>query len=113
MLFRSNRITLERLVEAGLEMRMDMIAAPTDGPLTGMTVVVTGGLEALSRDEVKRAIVAAGGKSTDSVSKKTSLVVAGRDPGGKLAKAESLGVPVLDEAGFLAVLDGRAPAPGL
>ena len=106
-----NRITLERLVAAGLEMRMDTIAAPADGPLTGMTVVVTGGLEALSRDEVKRAIAAAGGKSSDSVSKKTGFVVVGRDPGSKLAKAEALGVPVLDEAGFLAVLDGRAPPP--
>ena len=91
---------------------MDTIAAPADGPLTGMTVVVTGGLEALSRDEVKRAIAAAGGKSNDSVSKKTSFVVVGRDPGSKLAKAEALGVPVLDEAGFLAVLEGRAPPPG-
>ncbi len=106
-----NRLTLERLRDAGLEMRMDVTAAPPDGPLMGMTVVVTGGLEALSRDEAKRAIAAAGGKSTDSVSKKTNFVVAGRDPGSKLAKAESLGVPVLDEAGFLAVLSGQEPPP--
>ncbi len=106
-----NRMTLERLREAGLEMRMDVKAAPSDGPLMGMTVVVTGGLEALSRDEAKRAIAAAGGKSTDSVSKKTSFVVGGRDPGSKLVKAESLGVPVLDEAGFLRVLSGQEPPP--
>ncbi len=106
-----NRVTLERLREAGLEMPMDVTAAALDGPLTGMTVVVTGGLEALSRDEAKRAIAAAGGRSTDSVSKTTSFVVAGRDPGSKLAKAESLGVPVLDEAGLLAVLSGQAPPP--
>ena len=106
-----NRATLERLREAGLEMRMDVSALPTGGPLTGMTVVVTGGLEALSRDEAKRAIAAAGGKSADSVSKKTSFVVAGRDPGSKLAKAESLGVPVLDEAGLLAMLSGQEPPP--
>ena len=106
-----NRLTLERLRDAGLEMRMDVTAAPPDGPLMGMTVVVTGGLEALSRDEAKRAIAAAGGKSTDSVSKKTNFVVAGRDPGSKLVKAESLGVPVLDEAGFLAVLSGQEPPP--
>ncbi len=107
-----NRVTLERLREAGLEMRMDVVVPPADGPLAGMTIVVTGGLDALSRDEAKRAITAAGGKSTDSVSKKTSFVVAGRDPGSKLAKAESLSVPVLDEAGFLAVLRGDAPPPG-
>ena len=106
-----NRLTLERLRDAGLEMRMDHASAAADGPLNGMTVVVTGGLDALSRDEAKRAIAAAGGKSTDSVSKKTSFVVTGRDPGTKLAKAESLGVPVLDEAEFLAVLSGEAPLP--
>ena len=107
-----NRQTLERLREAGLEMRMDMVAPPSEGPLLGMTVVVTGGLEGLSRDEAKRAIIAAGGKPTDSVSKKTSFVVAGRDPGSKLAKAQSLGVPVLDEDGLRAVLDGTTPPPG-
>jgi DNA ligase (NAD+) len=106
-----NRATLERLRDLGLEMRMQIVAPPVDGPLVGTTVVVTGGLESLSRDEVKRAIIGAGGKPTDSVSKKTSFVVAGRDPGSKLAKAESLGVPVLDEAGFLAVLNGRSPLP--
>jgi len=106
-----NRATLERLRDAGLQVEMEAVAPPADGPLTGMTVVVTGGLDALSRDEARRAIAAAGGKSTDSVSRKTSFVVAGRDPGSKLAKAESLGVPVLDEPGFLAVLTGQAPVP--
>jgi DNA ligase (NAD+) len=73
--------------------------------------VVTGGLEAFSRDEAKRAIVAAGGKSTDSVSKKTSFVVAGRDPGSKVAKAEAAGVPVVDEATLIQVLAGAMPLP--
>jgi DNA ligase (NAD+) len=106
-----NRQTLERLRDAGLQMEMDAPAAPANGPLRGLTVVVTGGLDALSRDEAKRAIVAAGGKATDSVSRKTGFVVAGRDPGGKRAKAESLGIPVLDEAAFLAVLRGEEPPP--
>jgi len=106
-----NRATLERLRAAGLMMAMEVAAPAADGPLNGVTVVVTGGLDALSRDEAKRAIAAAGGKSTDSVSKKTGFVVAGRDPGSKLAKAESLGVPVLDEAAFLRVLAGDDPPP--
>lgn len=106
-----NRATLERLRAAGLQLVMDAPPPPVDGPLSGMTVVVTGGLEALSRDEAKRAIAAAGGKSTDSVSRKTGFVVAGRDPGSKLARAESLDVPVLDEAAFLAVLSGERPPP--
>lgn len=106
-----NRTTLERLRAAGLTVEMTEVAAPADGPLTGYTVVVTGGLEGMSRDEAKAAIAAAGGKSTDSVSGKTGFVVAGRDPGSKLAKAEKLGVPVLDEAGLIAILAGDTPPP--
>lgn len=102
---------LERLRAAGLTVEHDVPAAPADGPLAGLTVVLTGGLEAHSRDDAKRAVAAAGGKVTSSVSKATSFVVAGVDPGSKLSKAESLGVPVLDEAGFLAVLAGEAPPP--
>ncbi|MGE3139000.1 MAG: NAD-dependent DNA ligase LigA, partial [Thermoleophilia bacterium] len=107
----ANVALLERLRDAGLTVVADVPAAPVDGPLTGRTVVLTGGLEEYSRDDAKRAVVAAGGKVTGSVSKSTSFVVAGVDPGSKLAKAESLGVPVLDEAGFLAVLAGDAPPP--
>jgi len=106
-----NRATLERLRAAGLTVAMDVPDGPVDGPLTGCTVVVTGGLDAFSRDEAKRAIVAAGGKCTDSVSKKTSFVVAGRDPGSKVTKAEAAGVPVIDEAMLLRVLAGDAPLP--
>ncbi|HJZ61757.1 MAG TPA: NAD-dependent DNA ligase LigA [Miltoncostaeaceae bacterium] len=106
-----NRRTLARLQAAGLQMRMDAPLPPADGPLSGRTIVVTGGLEAFSRDDAKRAVAAAGGKATESVSKKTSFVVAGREPGTKLAKAESLGVPVLGEEEFLAVLRGERPPP--
>jgi DNA ligase (NAD+) len=108
----ANREMLARLRDAGLTVEHEVAGASTDGPLNGCTVVVTGGLEGLSRDEAKRAIVAAGGKATESVSRKTSFVVAGRDPGSKLQKAQSLGVPVLDEEGFVAVLSGERPVPG-
>jgi DNA ligase (NAD+) len=108
----ANRETLERLRAAGLTLVGEGGPPPSDGPLVGCTVVITGGLEAMSREEAKRAVAAAGGKSTESVSRKTTFVVAGRDPGTKLAKAERLGVAVLDEPAFLAVLEGREPRPG-
>ena len=107
----ANRELLERLRAAGLTVVSDAPAAPAEGPLTGHTVVITGGLEAFSRDDAKRAVVAVGGKVTGSVSRSTSFVVAGVDPGSKLQKAESLKVPVVDEAAFLEILDGRREVP--
>lgn len=107
----ANRETLDRLRAAGVTTEMELVEAPTDGPLSGLTVVVTGTIEGFSRDEAKRAVMAAGGKPTDSVSARTSLVVAGPGAGSKLAKAEKLGVPVIDADGFRAVLAGESPAP--
>ena len=72
--------------------------------LAGLTFVLTGTLPTLTRDEAKERIESAGGKVSGSVSKKTSYVVAGEEAGSKLATAEKLGVPVLDEAGLLAML---------
>ncbi|ACZ31419.1 DNA ligase, NAD-dependent [Xylanimonas cellulosilytica DSM 15894] len=86
-------------------------AAP-QGPLAGLTVVVTGSLDGFTRDGAKEAIIAAGGKSAGSVSKKTDYVVVGENAGSKAAKAEELGLPVLDEAGFVALLDGGPAALG-
>jgi DNA ligase (NAD+) len=108
----ANRELLERLRAAGLTVVADVPSPSADGPLAGCTVVITGGLEAFSRDDAKRAVARAGGKATGSVSRSTSFVVAGAEPGSKLAKAESLGVAVIDEAAFLAVLAGDAPPPG-
>ena len=73
--------------------------------------VLTGTLPDLTREEATERIMAAGGKVTGSVSKKTSYVVAGASPGSKLAKAEKLGVPVIDEAGLLGLLSAPTPAP--
>lgn len=73
-------------------------------PLVGLTVVITGTLPTLGRDEAKDLLEAAGAKVAGSVSKKTSYVVAGAEAGSKLVKALELGVPVLDEAGMRALL---------
>ena len=73
--------------------------------LEGLTVVVTGSLERFSRDSAKEAILARGGKAAGSVSKKTDYVVAGDNAGSKADKADQLGVPILDEAGFEALLE--------
>ena len=77
--------------------------------LEGLTVVVTGSLEGFTRDGAKEAIVSRGGKAAGSVSRKTSYVVVGENAGSKATKAEELGLPILDEAGFLILLE-KGPA---
>jgi DNA ligase (NAD+) len=77
---------------------------PGQGPLAGKTLVLTGTLPELTREQATEMIIAAGGKITGSVSRKTDYVVAGESPGSKLAKAEQLGVAVLDEDGLRDVL---------
>ena len=104
-----NRRLVARLKEAGVNLTGD--AGPAielvDDSLADMTFVLTGSLERHTRDEAAAAIAARGGKVTGSVSKKTSYVVFGESPGSKLTKAEQLGVPMLDEAGFEALLANR------
>jgi DNA ligase (NAD+) len=101
---------VDRWAQAGVRME-DERDESTPRTLEGLTIVVTGSLENFTRDSVKEAILAHGGKAAGSVSKKTDYVVVGDSPGSKAAKAEELGVPVLDEAGFEALLehgpDGR------
>ncbi len=74
-------------------------------PLTGLTVVITGALAGFSRAEAGEAVQKLGGKVAGSVSKKTSFVVAGENPGSKYDKAAALGVPILDEAGLVVLLE--------
>jgi len=78
--------------------------------LEGLTVVVTGSLQDFSRDSAKEAILSRGGKASGSVSKKTDYVVVGDNAGSKADKAEQLGVPILDEAGFVQLLEGGPDA---
>ena len=102
----ATRELLERLRAHGLQLAEEGPApGDVEGPLKGKTLVLTGTLPELTRDEAKERIEGAGGKVTGSVSKKTDYVVAGADPGSKLAKAEKLGVEVIDEAGLLGLLE--------
>ena len=98
-----NRALVDRLREAGVRTEVPpeqrLVTAP-DGPLIGKTYVITGTLEAISREQATAAIERLGGKVTGSVSKKTSGVIVGADPGSKKDKAEQLGVPILDEDAF-------------
>ena len=80
-------------------------AARTPQPLSGMTVVLTGTLPTLGREEAKAMLEAAGAKVAGSVSQKTTYVVAGAEAGSKLEKAQALGIAILDEAGLLALLN--------
>ena len=105
-----NREIVDKLRAAGVEFgKVEVSFLPQ--VLAGKAVVVTGSLDGFSRDEAEEAIKARGGKSPGSVSKKTYAVVVGAEPGAsKLTKAEELGVPVLDEAGFAALLEtGELP----
>ena len=104
------RVDSQRLI--AVNSREDVMIATRKGntavkkgdKLAGMTLVVTGTLETLSRNEAEALIVKNGGKASGSVSKKTSYVVAGTAAGSKLTKAQALGVPVLTEAEFLDLL---------
>jgi DNA ligase (NAD+) len=81
-----------------------------EGPLHGVTVVLTGTLQDYTREDAAEAIKAQGGQVSGSVSKKTAFVVAGENAGSKLDKATSLGVPVLDETGLGVLLSEGAEA---
>ena len=97
------RDLLERLAAAGVN--MTYTGEQASDRLAGVTIVVTGTLPTLSRSEAEALIAKNGGKASSSVSKKTSYVLAGEAAGSKLTKAQGLGVPVIDEAQFLAMLE--------
>lgn len=99
-----NREVVEQLRACGLTWPEGEPAAVAPRPLAGKTFVITGTLPTLGRDEAKDLLEAAGAKVAGSVSKKTSYVVAGEEAGSKLDKARELEIPVLDEAGMLALL---------
>ncbi len=98
------RRVVEKLRAAGVRLSSGAPRPSAGANLAGKTFVLTGTLPTMTRDQASDLIIAHGGKVTDSVSKKTSYVVAGANPGSKLARAGELGVPVLDEAGLLALI---------
>jgi DNA ligase (NAD+) len=100
-----NQALLAKLSAAGVRMEDPVEAGAEPGILHDVSVVITGTLEGFSREEAKQAVEGRGGKVTGSVSAKTAVVVAGENPGSKLAKAEQAGVPVIDEAAFIRMLD--------
>ncbi|MGA2852458.1 MAG: helix-hairpin-helix domain-containing protein, partial [Terracidiphilus sp.] len=101
----ANGALVESLKTAGVDMTAEKKQRSTQ--LAGLTFVLTGTLPTLTRDEAKKRIEDAGGKTAGSVSKKTSYVVAGEEAGSKLDKAKELKIPVLDEEDLLALLDAR------
>jgi DNA ligase (NAD+) len=101
-----NREVIEQLRACGVHWEEAEPAVQAPKPLAGKTVVLTGTLPALSRDEAKEMLEVAGAKVAGSVSRKTDYVVAGAEAGSKLDKARELGVPVLDEDGLRRLLAG-------
>ncbi len=101
-----SRHLIARLKESGVN--MESLEKAADDRFAGKTFVLTGTLEHFSRDEAGALIEKHGGKTSGSVSKKTSYVVAGEAAGSKLTKAQELGIPVLSEEEFLALLGGEA-----
>lgn len=99
-----NREVIAALRERGVHWPEGAPQRAAEGPLAGKTVVLTGGLSAMGRDEAGARLEALGAKVSGSVSKKTSVVVAGEAAGSKLAKAQELGVEIWDEAALLAFL---------
>ena len=101
----SHLAIIERLRAAGVDFNGPEVVE-VDQTLEGLAVVVSGGLANFSRDSVKEAITSRGGKSPGSVSKKTTALVVGESPGAsKVTKAEELGVPIIDEAAFVELLE--------
>ena len=99
-----NRAVIKKLLSKGIRWPTPARVAPTVSPFSGKTVVITGTLSTMSRDEAKARLIALGAKVSGSVSKKTDLVIVGENPGSKLAKAKELHTEICPEPEFLGLL---------
>ena len=107
-----NREVIQNLRNAGVNWPESAQAVVSSGPLAGQTVVITGTLSSMAREQAQEKLEALGAKVSASVSKKTSLLIAGSEAGSKLAKAQALGVQVLDEDQFESLLRQHAAPSG-
>ncbi|MBA2468512.1 MAG: NAD-dependent DNA ligase LigA [Chloroflexia bacterium] len=105
-----NRDLVAKLEAVGVRSQDDSSAETRQRPLAGLTLVLTGRLDTLTRPEAEATLRKLGANVTGSVSKKTSAVIAGADAGSKAAKAEQLGVPLLNETDLTTLLEGEIPA---
>ncbi len=104
-----NRDLVAKLKDVELNVAESTAVEWSERPLSGLTLVLTGRLDSLTRPEAEEGLRKLGANVSGSVSKKTSAVIAGADAGSKATKAESLGVPLLDEAALAELLEGRLP----
>ena len=102
----ANRELIERLRSAGLNLRDQHDGSPGERPLDGLTIVLTGRLETLTRGEAEQRLRRLGANVSGSVSKKTAVVVAGEEAGSKADRARELNVPIIDETAMLALISG-------
>jgi DNA ligase (NAD+) len=105
----ANRSVVQRLIGAGISWPESAPAVPAPRPLSGITVVLTGTLQSMSRDQAGAALKALGAKVSSAVSARTNYLVAGAEAGSKLAKARELGVRVLNEEELSQLLQGATP----
>ena len=99
-----NEKLVERLLNAGVRI-IPVAKEKTGGVFVGKTIVLTGSLEAMTREEAKEKIRELGGEVTESVSSKTSYVVAGENPGSKFERAKELGVSIISEKELISMMD--------
>ena len=104
----ANKELLEKFRKIGIWPEQTQKLLNTQGSLADKTFVISGTLPTLSRENAKRLIEENGGKTTDSVSKNTSYLLLGDNPGSKLDKAKALGIPIIEEAELLAMVNARS-----
>ena len=102
-----NRLIIEKLKKAGVQLKQETTAKTGNLPLSGLEFVITGKLQSFSREEAEERIKALGGAAKSDVTKNTTYLVVGEDPGSKVAKAQAMGIKQIDEEELLKMLGTR------